>query len=345
MIKKLRIALISDIMESVPPKFYGSIERDVYLLLKYLTRRGHEVTLFASEDSRVECRLIPFGYRRSHSIKSELRNLFTLYYHLIRLRKNFDIIHCFGRLAYLLPLLPLSSVKIQNYACPINRKKINIANNLSRDSLTFVACSKSCAKAGFGIGRWEIIYSSVDLELYRFNPNPKGRYLVFLGRFHRIKGVHTAIDVAKATDQQLKLAGTIATSGPESEYFKQEIEPHIDGSQIQYIGPVDDYQKNELLAEARALLFPIEWEEPFAKVVLESMACGTPVIAFNRGSVPEALTDGIDGFICNSKQEMISAVDKIQEIDRKECRKTVETRFSAERYALDYEKLFMQLLK
>ncbi len=343
-LKKLRIAIIADVMESIPPKYYGGIERLVYLLLKYLIKRGHEVTLFASDDSVVPCQLIPFGHRRSQSVLIELRNLFTLYYQLLRLRKDFDVVHCYGRTLYLLPLLPLNLVKVQSYECPINPKKVNIANRLAKNTLTFVACSNSCAQGGFGIGQWVTIYEGVDLEDYSYNPSPQGRYLLFLGRLYRIKGVHTAIDVACATNKQLKLAGTIAPSGPEFAYFKQEIEPRIDGKQIQYVGPVDDCQKNELLGNASALLFPIEWEEPFGRVMIEAMACGTPVIAFRRGAVPEVLTDEINGFICNSKEEMISAVGRIHEIDRQQCRRTVETRFSGERVALDCEKLYMQLL-
>lgn len=331
-------------MAPIPPKYYGGIERIVYLLLKYLMKLGHKVTLFASDDSRVSCQLIPFGHRRSQSVQVELQNLFTLYYRLIRLRKNFDIIHSFGRLLYLLPLLPLNVIKVQSYACPINPKKISIANRLANATLNFVTCSNSCAQRGLGIGHWVTIYFGVDLEHYNYNPYPHGGYLLFLGRINRIKGVHTAVEVAKATNRQLILAGTVAPSGPEFEYFKQEIEPQIDGRQIQYIGPVNDYQKNGLLGEASALLFPIEWEEPFGLVMIEALACGTPVIAFRRGAVPEVVTNGINGFICNSKEEMMLAVDKVHEIDRKQCRRTAETRFSAERVALEYERLYMQLL-
>lgn len=343
--KKLNIAIIADLIERIPPNYYGGAERVVYLLLKYLMKRGHDVTLFASDDSSVSCRLIPFGHRRSQSAPQNLLNLLTLYYQLLKMRKNFDVINCFGRLLYLLPLLPLNIIKVQTYACPINFKKISIANRLAKGSLTFVACSNSCAKGGFGMGRWVTIYNGIDLEHYRCNPNPQGKYLLFLGRLDPVKGAHTAIEVAKSTNQQLKLAGTIEPPFEKNfEYFKQVIQPQIDGRQIQYIGPVDDCQKNELLGEASALLFPIEWEEPFGLVMIEAMACGTPVIAFRRGAVPEILSDGLNGFICNSKQEMILAVSKVKEIDRQQCRRTVEMRFSAERVALDYEKLYMQLL-
>ena len=340
----LRIAIIADLMERIPPKYYGGVERVVYLLLKYLIKRGHEVTLFASDDSLVSCRLIPFGHRSGNSASGDLRNLFTLYRQLLKLRKEFDIIQCFGRTLYLLPLLPLNLIKVQSYGCPTILKKINRANRLAKGTLAFVACSNSCARERLDAGRWTIIYHGVELEEYKYNANPDGKYLVFLGRLCRIKGVHTAIDAAKAVNQQLKIAGTVASSGADLEYFKNEVEPRIDGKQIQYIGPVDDRQKSELLAQASALLFPIEWEEPFGLVMIEAMACGTPVIAFRRGAVPEIVTDGINGFICNSKSEMISALSKVSQISREQCRKTVETRFSAEKAALEYEKLYMRLL-
>ena len=340
----LRIAVIADIMERIPPQYYGGVERVVYLLIKYLVKRGHKVTLFASDDSLVPCRLIPFGHRSGKSAAGNARNLFTLYAQLIKLRKEFDIIQCFGRTLYLLPLLPLPLIKIQSYGCPTNPKKIRRAHRLARGTLTFVACSHSCARERLDVGRWEIIYHGVEFEEYKYNPNPEGKYLAFLGRLCRIKGVHTAIDIAKAAHQQLKIAGTIASCGPDLEYFKNEIEPRIDGNQIQYIGSVDDKQKSEFLGQAGALLFPIEWEEPFGLVIIEAMACGTPVIALKRGAVPEIVSDGINGFICNSKSEMISAIGNIYRISRQQCRKTVETRFCAEKAALEYERLYARLL-
>lgn len=330
--RPLRIAFISNPGIPVPPKHYGGIERFVWILLKALIERGHEITLFASYDSSVPCRLIPF------------KNLFTLYSRLLRMRKEFDIINSFGRLLYLLPVIPLNSIKVQSCACPINPKKVRIVNKLAKGTLTFVASSNSCAQRLTDIGRWTTIYYAVDTEQYSYNPHPNEGHLLFLGRISRIKGAHTAIDIAKAVNLPLKLAGNIDVPASGLRYFKEVIQPQIDGRQVQYVGPVDDYQKNKLLSEASALLFPIEWEEPFGLVMIEALPCGTPVIAFRRGAVPEILTEGLNGFICDSREEMISAVGKVNQIDRAQCRKTVEMRFSAEKAALEYEELYMQLL-
>jgi len=277
----------------------------------------------------------------------EFTNTTRLFGQLLRRYRDFDLVHCFGRTLYLTPLLLLKIPKIQTYMCPLNLRKLRIARALAGDSLTFVACSQSVAKAGNGIGRWVVIPNGISLRPYEYNPlsNGKEDYLVFLSRLHRIKGVHTAIRVARAVGKRLIIAGNIAPSGPDLEYFRNEIKPQIDGRQIKYIGTVDDRQKNTLLGEAEALLFPIEWEEPMAVVVLEALACGLPVIAFNRGSIQEVLTHGKDGFICSSEVEMIAAVKRLREINRAECRKTVETRFSSDVIVGQHERLYSDLLK
>lgn len=320
------------------------------MVVQGLLERGHQVTLFASDDSSAPCRLVPFGHRRSGSVLVELRQLFTLFYHLVRHRGDFDVVHCFGRLMYLLPLLPLRMPKIQSYGfLEIDRRRLQVADRLARGTLVLTACSNSCAalcaaRAEKNVGRWKVVYNGVPLRKYHFSGEYReNSYLVFLGRLEPIKGAHTAIAVARATGKRLIIAGTIA--GEDNlDYFKRDIEPEIDGDQIQYIGPVDDRQKNDLLGGALALLFPIEWEEPFGLVMIEAMACGTPVIGFRRGAVPEIVTDGVDGFVCASVQEMVSAVHRLSEIDRAACRKKVESCFSEAVVLSAYEKLYKQLL-
>lgn len=344
--QKLRIALIMDIMAPVPPIHYGGMERITDMIVRGLVERGHEVTLFASDDSKVPCRLISYGHRRSRNPITEFWNTFVLYAQLLRTVSQFDLVHSIGRTLYLLPLLPMKIQKIQTYGCPLVPARLRFVHRLSKGSITFTACSHSCATLGQGIGKWAIIYNGISMESYEHHPlpNPGEKYLAFLGRLDRIKGAHIAIQAALATGKKLKIAGTRTTSGPECDYFKTEIEPFLDGKQIEYIGPINDGQKNDFLGGAEALLFPIQWEEPFGQVVIEAMACGTPVIAFRRGAIPEILTEGVNGFICSSLPDMILAVGKLHTLSRHECRKTVETRFSSGLIVSDYEKLYYGVL-
>ncbi len=342
---KLRIALISDIFTSTPPKYYGGAERIVCMAAEGLIKLGHKVTLFASSDSSVNCNLVPFGYRLGQPNRPALKDLLILYYNLIKRRNEFDIVHCFGRLLYLLPLLPLKIPKIESYGCPIHSERINKAHWLAGDTLTFTACSQASIKNIDNRKNWKVIYNGVLLNRYKYSPAPdKDPYLVFLGRINRIKGLHTAIAVAKATKKSLIIAGNIDKGEDSLKYFKNEIEPMLDGRQIKYIGPVDDMQKNELLGGAQALLFPIEWEEPFGLVMVEAMACGTPVIAFNRGAVSEIIERNKTGFVCNSVKEMIESVQNIDSIDRFACRQSVEKRFSDTVIVKEYEKLYYSII-
>lgn len=219
-------------------------------------------------------------------------------------------------------------------------------NRLAHGTLTFTACSRSCARGGEGIGRWEVIHNAIRPEQYDYQPTSRGdSYLVFLGRVDRIKGAHTAIEVAKRTGKRLVIAGNVAPSGENAQYFREIIQPHLDGTTVSYIGPVDDRAKNKILGGAEALLFPIEWEEPFGIVMVEAMACGTPVIAFRRGAVPEVVTDGHDGFACDTIDEMADAVRRLGDIDRRACRQTVDVRFSQKVMAGQYLDLYKKILK
>jgi glycosyltransferase involved in cell wall biosynthesis len=153
--------------------------------------------------------------------------------------------------------------------------------------------------------------------------------LVFLGRIAPVKGTHRAVRVAQKTGRRLVIAGNVPDDPNGQTYFEDEVEPHVDGDQIRYVGPVDDEEKNELLGRSAAFLMPIDWEEPFGIVMAEAMACGTPVIGTRRGSVPEVVTEGETGFVCDSVDEMASAVERISSLDRTACRRRCETHFSA----------------
>ena len=341
----LRVGLIADLTGPIPPVQYGGIERIVHLIAEGLVSRGHDVTLFASDDSEVNCNFVPFGHRRTYSLYDEWPVLAGLFKELWKRRRDFDVVHSFGRTLYLTPLLTHSLPKIQSYQCPINRRNISVMERLSSGTLTFTACSQSTANEGKGIGTWEVIPNAVPLSRYQFrNGDSSGNYLAFLGRIDRIKGVHTAIKVARECGIQLVIAGNVAKDGADFDYFKTEIEPHIDDRAVKYIGPVNDQQKNEFLGQAKALLFPVEWEEPFGIVLAEAMACGTPVVAFRRGAVPEVLTHGSDGFICDTAEEMVSAVKNVEQLDRANCRAKVEQKFSDDVIVSEYVALYRKVI-
>jgi len=265
---------------------------------------------------------------------------------LWRLRNELDIVHSFGRLAALLPILPLRSLpKLQSYQREIPREGVRRAHRLAGDSLGFTACSTSMYSGRSLPGSWTTIPNGVDLDTYTFVPEvPPDAPLVFLGRIERIKGAHHAIAIARASGRRLVIAGNVVRSGPDASYFDDEIAPAIDGDRVRYLGPVDDKEKNDLLGKASALLMPIEWEEPFGIVMIEAMACGTPVMAFARGSVPEVVLPGINGFLCTTVSEAVSAVPRIVEIDRSRVREDAVSRFASDVIVDSYERLYRELL-
>jgi glycosyltransferase involved in cell wall biosynthesis len=191
-------------------------------------------------------------------------------------------------------------------------------------------------------GHWRAIFNGVDLAGYQLARDvPADAPLVYLGRIERVKGVHLAIEIARRTGRRLMIAGDpVDASG--HEYFSTEIAPVIDGELVQHVGSVNDEQKNVLLRSAAALLFPIQWDEPFGIVMAEAMACGTPVIAWPRGSVPEVVREGVNGFVCRSIDEAVSAVDRVASLDRQAVRQDCEARFDARVIASQYEAMYAE---
>jgi len=338
----VRIAVTVDPYIPVPPVHYGGIERVVDFLARGLVSRGHEVTLLAHPESRTTAKLIPYGVAPHMGHRERAMELWQVGSRLWKLRNEIDIIHSFGRLAALLPVLPLRSLpKLQSYQREIPWEGVRRAHRLAGDSLGFTACSTSMYAGRSLPGCWTTIPNGVDVDAYRFVPEvPPDAPLVFLGRVERIKGAHHAIEIARASGRRLVIAGNVVRSGPDAAYFDDEIAPAIDGEQVRYIGPVDDAQKNELLGKASALLMPIEWEEPFGIVMIEAMACGTPVVAFARGSVPEIVRQGENGFICDGVRDAVRAVSELPRVRRAEVRRDVEERFSSRSVVSAYEALY-----
>jgi len=337
----VRILLIMDPGIPVPPKLYGGHERLVYLFAEEYQRMGHEVTLLAGPGSSCSGKTVTYGtndLNRSRWIR--LKEAGFVWRYLWQHRNSFDLIHNFGRLIYLLPVLNHPVKKIMTYGRPVTISRIKVVNALPNRNLIFTACSDSCVSTGNISGKWETVYNTIDFSQYQLTEVVSDSApLMFLGRLDRVKGVHTAIEIAKLTNNQLIIAGNISHTAEDYEYFKTIIEPQIDNEQIKYTGPLNDVEKNAWLGQARALLFPIEWDEPFGMVMIEAMACGTPVIAFNKGSVSEII-DNETGVIVNNVNEMADAVSLIKSIDRKKCGKKAESRFNTSTIAKRYLNLF-----
>ena len=332
----MRILLIMDPGIPVPPPLYGGHERLVYLFAEEYIRLGHPVTVLAGPDSHCSGETVTFGQNDlNRSGKQKFREVLFAWKYLRQNRNKFDLVHNFGRLIYLLPILNHRIKKIMTYGRPVSRKGIKIVNALPNRNLLFTACSDYCVSTGNVAGNWKTVYNAIDFKQYQLNEKVSpDAPLMFLGRLDKIKGVHTAIRIAKETGNKLIIGGNISHTADNYEYYKTEIEPQIDNEQITYLGPLNDTEKNKYLGQAKALLFPIEWDEPFGMVMVEAMACGTPVIAFNRGSVPEVV-NAETGIIVNNFDEMVSAVNSLQ-IKREICRDSASSRFDVSVVANEY---------
>lgn len=320
----MRVTIIADPFIPVPPHGYGGTERVAALLGSHLASQGMTVDLVAGEGSKPFNGKLLIHKAPTASMVSRIarKTIFQLLA-LTRLQKSQVVIN-FGRVDYLwfyrLMKVPMICV---------------FQNPVSRYEDEWLAAVPSIVPVGISMNqvlsldtrsRFRIIYNSVNFNQYTLR-RAAGRYLVFLGRLTYNKGVDIAIRVARECLLPLKIAGNISTEEGQQEFFHKEVEPHL-GGDIEYIGPVNDEQKNALLGNAIAMLFPIRWAEPFGIVMVESMACGTPVIAFANGSVTEVIRDKVSGFICSSETEMIEGVMNVSKIDRKECRRYAEANFS-----------------
>jgi len=341
----LRIAITADPYLPVPPRLYGGIERVVALLVSGLVRRGHDVTLVAHPDSQTPAELIGYGVPPHTGIPARVRELLQVGSALVRLSGAVDVIHSFGRLAALAPVLPMRGVKkIQSYQRPIPWTGVRRAARLGGASILFTGCSTSLYGSANGAAagtRWRTVFNCVDPSTYAAVTHvPADAPLAFLGRIERIKGTHTAIHIAKAAGRSLVIAGNVADQA----YFDAEVAPHIDGRLVRYVGEVDDAAKNRVLGASAALLMPIEWDEPFGIVMAEAFACGTPVIGFSRGSVPEVVRDGVNGFLAGTVAEASRAVQRLHRIDRDMVRRDCEQRFSSDAIVRAYEDIYREAL-
>lgn len=345
----MRIAITVDPIIPVPPRLYGGIERIVDFLTRGLVARGHDVTLLAHPESKTGGTLVPYGTPPHFGRRARAAELKAVGMTLWGMRNDLDVIHSFGRLAALVPVLPLQRLpKVQSYQrLLVPWRSVRIGSLLGRDSMMFTGCSTSIYRSNGAAppsGNWTTVYNGVELVRYTFrNAVAPDAPLVFLGRVERIKGAHNAIRIARSAGRRLTIAGNRAQSGEEARYFEREIAPALNEGDIDYIGAVDDAQKNELLGKSAALLMPVEWDEPFGIVMAEALACGTPVIGFGRGSVPEVIREGVNGFIVRDCDEAAKAVTRLDRLSRLDVRADCEARFSDEAIVNAYEVIYRRM--
>lgn len=343
----MKLLFIMDPYIRVPPQHYGGIERVIADLADGLARAGHDITLWAAPGSHVAGSVRPFGAEGEWTRWSNVRNALTLAGRFVATAHRFDLVHNFGRLAYLAPILARDVPKVQTYMRTVNPRNVETAARLGARRLHYTAVSARMRDTGVpGGGEWSVIYNCAVPDRYPFvaDTDPASAPLVFLGRLERCKGAHHAITVAERLERKLTIAGNISTLPEEREYFDRELAPRIDGSLVRYVGPVDDAAKRQLLGAAGALLLPIEWEEPFPVVLPESMLCGTPLIAFRRGCVPEGIEHGRTGFLCDDVDAMTEIVRRLPEIDRAVVRSEAERRFSDQAIVSEYESLYRRMM-
>ena len=335
----MRIAHVAPLAESVPPKLYGGTERVIAWLIDELVDTGHHVTLLASGDSATRARLLS-PWSRSLRLGRPRADPASAYAALLeemaRHASEFDVVHCHIDWMHLpllarlgVPFLTTVHGRLDSPGLPDLVRRFPEA--------PFVSISQN-QRSPLPEARWlATIYHGLPINSLR--PSyASGRYLAFLGRLTPDKGPEAAIRIARAKGTPLRIAAKLPRR--EQRYFKQTLEPLIDGEQIQLTGEVNDRIKEEFLANATALLFPIAWPEPFGLVMIEAMACGTPVVAFRSGSVPEVVDHGVTGFIVEDEAEAVQAIKRIPELDRRAVRARFEKRFGSKRMTEDYVRCY-----
>ncbi len=339
----MRIAQVAPLYESVPPKYYGGTERVVSYLTEELVRQGHEVTLFASGDSETKARLVAACRR---SLRLDKHCIDQLADHIVMLERvfqqaaEFDIIHF--HVDYL--HFPLSRRQpIAHVTTLHGRLDIPDLGPLYQEFRDMPVISISnVQREPLPWANWQAtVYHGLPADLYRFRAQP-GSYLAFLGRISPEKRVDRAIEIAKRVRIPLKIAAKV--DRVDKKYFKNAIEPLLRDSLVEVVGEIGDGEKDEFLGNAYALLSPIDWPEPFGLVMIEAMACGTPVIAYRGGAVPEIMEEGHTGFIVEELEDAVEAVRRVAKLSRKRCREVFEQRFTATRMADDYVRVYERLI-
>ena len=339
----MKIAQIAPLYESVPPQYYGGTERVVSYLTEALVQQGHEVTLFASGDSLTQARLVAACAR---SLRLDDHCIDQLAHHIVLLEQVFQQAHAFDILHFHIDYLhfPLSVRQGTPHVTTLHGR-LDLPDLVpvyqTFPSVPVVSISNSQREPLPWLHWQGTVYHGLPTDLYTFQETP-GTYLAFLGRIAPEKGVDQAIGIAQQVGMPLKIAAKV--DRVDREYFQEVIRPLLDNTLVEYVGEIGDNDKGAFLGGAYALLFPIAWPEPFGLVMIEALACGTPVIAYRHGAVPEVLEDGVTGWIVEEFEAAVEAVARVSTLSRSRCRQVFEERFSACRMAQDYVRIYQQLL-
>lgn len=341
----MKIAQIAPLYETIPPRLYGGTERVVSHLTEALVEMGHDVTLFASADTQTRARLHPgreCALRLDPApLKSDLASHLSLLDEVRRRADEFDILHFHTDLLHFPFFEGIAQRTLTTLHGRLDMKDLPDAYR-RWPRFPLVSISRSQRQQMPDANWCGTVHHGLALSAYRFQPRPQGGYLAFLGRISPEKRPDRAIAIATQSGLPLKIAAKVDQS--DRSYFEREIRPLLDNPLVEFIGEIGDADKSEFLGNALALLFPIDWPEPFGLVMIEAMACGTPTIAWPCGSVPEVLEDGLTGFIVKSVPQARAAIARLSRLDRRQVRRRFEQRFSAEAMAGHYLELYWQLL-
>jgi glycosyltransferase involved in cell wall biosynthesis len=342
----MKIAQIAPLYESVPPRLYGGTERVVAYLCDALVELGHDVTLFAAGEARTKARLVTMRDQAirldTAALTSDLAAHLTMLHEVKRRATHFDILH------FHLDMLHFSMFDLYAHKAVTTLHGRLDLKDLPRayewwPSYGLVSVSDYQRRPLSG-ARWlATIPHGLPAELHAFNAHPTGDYLVFLGRISPEKGPEVAIRLAKRAGIPLRIAAKV--DSVDRAYFKEVVEPLLDHPLVEFVGEIGDARKSEFLRNARALLFPIRWPEPFGLVMIEAMACGTPIVAFDRGSVSEVVQHGVSGLVVHSEEQALSAIAAVHRLDRHAVRATFDQRFTAESMARAYVDVYAGLIE
>ncbi len=340
----MRIAQIATLAERIPPVKYGGTERVVYTLTEQLVKRGHDVTLFASANSITSARLVstyPRGLRESKAMETHgvIYSLYNMGLAYAR-QDEFDIIHDHNAY-FTLPTANIAKtptvITLHGPFDHINRPYFRALSK----NVNLVAISKKQAERAPELAIIDVVHNGLDMKNYPFEEEDEG-FLLFVGRISREKGVHFAIEVAQMLDLPLLMAAKL-DSGDIS-YFNEMVGPRL-SDRIKWIGEVDEIERNRLMSRALCMLHPTNWAEPFGLTLIEGMACGCPVIAFNQGSIPEIIKNGKTGYVVEDVEGMIHAVEKVKKIKREICRSHALENFSGEKMTNGYEAIYNRIIE